>query len=210
MAGKFLTALFISLFLLVTSSTSSYAVIKTLNGQNDQDQIFTNDTNLGIISSAGIHALQWLGILPISRGGTGGSSFTNGSIPFISSGVFTEDNSNLFWDTTNFRLGIGTSTPAVTLHVNGSILSAPADGGPDDGIRLDANGDVDLQSINFLRPFGTGQISESADGNVIVSPGLSIAEGCLIMRDSDGSGVTYVTANDGVLTASATKPSICQ
>jgi hypothetical protein len=30
------------------------------------------------------------------------------------------------------------------------------------------------------------------------------------MGDDDGVGVTYVTANDGVLTASSTKPGNCQ
>lgn len=30
------------------------------------------------------------------------------------------------------------------------------------------------------------------------------------MADSDGNGVIYVTANDGVLSASTNKPSICQ
>ncbi|KKS77904.1 MAG: hypothetical protein UV74_C0002G0032 [Candidatus Woesebacteria bacterium GW2011_GWB1_43_14] len=34
--------------------------------------------------------------------------------------------------------------------------------------------------------------------------------GCIIMGDSDGSGVTYLTVNDGVLSASTTAPSACQ
>jgi hypothetical protein len=38
----------------------------------------------------------------------------------------------------------------------------------------------------------------------------SVKSGCIAMGDSDGSGVTYITANDGVLSASATKPSTCQ
>jgi len=38
--------------------------------------------------------------------------FTEGSIPFAnSSGVLTEDNSDLFWDNTNKRLGVGTNVP---------------------------------------------------------------------------------------------------
>jgi hypothetical protein len=36
------------------------------------------------------------------------------------------------------------------------------------------------------------------------------AKGCLILGDSDGDGVTYVTADDGVLSASTTKPSFCE
>ncbi len=46
---------------------------------------------------------------------TGG---TAGSIPYIGAGpVLAQNNSMLFWDATNSRLGVGTTTPTVTLHV---------------------------------------------------------------------------------------------
>lgn len=42
--------------------------------------------------------------------------FTQGSVLFAgASGVYSQNNSQLFWDNTNFRLGIGTATPAVEL-----------------------------------------------------------------------------------------------
>ena len=45
-------------------------------------------------------------------------SGTTGSVPFVGAGgTLTEDNSNLFWDDTNNRLGIGTTAPAVPLDV---------------------------------------------------------------------------------------------
>lgn len=40
--------------------------------------------------------------------------------------------------------------------------------------------------------------------------GSSSVPGCVIVGDSDGSGVTYLTVNDGTLTASTTAPSACQ
>jgi len=44
-----------------------------------------------------------------------------GSIIFSGTGGnLTEDNSNLFWDDSSNRLGIGTSTPAATIHVKSS------------------------------------------------------------------------------------------
>ena len=49
-----------------------------------------------------------------------------------------------------------------------------------------------------------------AGANSIIYVGSSVKSGCIALGDSDGSGVTYITANDGVLTASSTKPSICQ
>jgi hypothetical protein len=43
---------------------------------------------------------------------------TAGSIPFSDgSGHLEQDNPNLFWDNTNFRLGIGTNTPAQALDI---------------------------------------------------------------------------------------------
>lgn len=54
-----------------------------------------------------------------------GLSWTQGSIPFISSsGYFTQDNSNLFWDDTNDRLGIGTSSPTARIDVKGETTTA--------------------------------------------------------------------------------------
>jgi len=48
-----------------------------------------------------------------------GSSLTLGSVPFIgASGALIEDNSNLFWDDTNNRLGVGTSAPASPIDIN--------------------------------------------------------------------------------------------
>lgn len=57
-----------------------------------------------------------------------GVSWTQGSIPFInSSGFFTQNNSNFFWDNTNNRLGIGTSSPAKPLDVRGGTVLWGAD-----------------------------------------------------------------------------------
>jgi len=55
---------------------------------------------------------------------TGG---TDGSVLFIGSGVLAEDNANFFWDDTNNRLGIGTSTPLARQHtVVNAIGASPA------------------------------------------------------------------------------------
>jgi hypothetical protein len=52
-------------------------------------------------------------------GGTGTSTaFTQGSLVFAgASGVYNQNNSKLFWDNTNFRLGIGTASPNTALQV---------------------------------------------------------------------------------------------
>ncbi len=50
------------------------------------------------------------------------STMTSGSVLFAgTSGILSQDNSNLFFDDTNNRLGIGTSSPIDQLHVAGGI-----------------------------------------------------------------------------------------
>lgn len=56
-----------------------------------------------------------------AQGGTGtGTAFTAGSVVYAgTSGVYSQDNSNLFWDATNKRLGISV-TPAYKIDISGS------------------------------------------------------------------------------------------
>lgn len=50
------------------------------------------------------------------------TQLTAGSIPFINSTKdIAQNNTQLFWDATNNRMGIGTATPSSTLQVNGSF-----------------------------------------------------------------------------------------
>jgi hypothetical protein len=47
------------------------------------------------------------------------AAFTEGSIIFSSQTQLSQNNTRLFWDNTNFRLGVLTNVPAYTLDVNG-------------------------------------------------------------------------------------------
>jgi hypothetical protein len=49
-----------------------------------------------------------------------------------------------------------------------------------------------------------------AGTNSTIYVGSSIKSGCIALGDSDNDGITYITANNGTLSASSTKPSICQ
>lgn len=71
--------------------------------------------------------LGWTGTLAVSRGGTGATALTQGSVVFAgASGVYSQDNANFFWDDTNNFLGLGTATPRISpLNIRGTI-TAPA------------------------------------------------------------------------------------
>ena len=71
-------------------------------------------------STATTGAVSLAGTLGVGYGGTGtATSFTAGSVVFAgSSGVYSQNNSSFFWDNTNFRLGIGAASPAVSLAVS--------------------------------------------------------------------------------------------
>ena len=59
------------------------------------------------------------GTLPVGNGGTGtATAFTSGSVVFAgSSGVYSQNNTKLFWDNTNNRLGVNTGSPQTQLTI---------------------------------------------------------------------------------------------
>ncbi|MHB8710432.1 MAG: immunoglobulin-like domain-containing protein [Minisyncoccota bacterium] len=90
----------------------------------------------GPITTSGTLTLG--GTLAVANGGTGTSTWLTGSVPFYNGTNFTENNSNLFWDNTNKRLGIGTASPSYTLDVAGNINASTQFFGKA-GINLTAN-----------------------------------------------------------------------
>ena len=83
-------------------------------------------------STATTGAITLGGTLGVANGGTGTTTaFTAGSVVFAgASGVYSQDNANFFWDDTNNRLGIGTTSPGALLHVLGgnTRVQATTDG----------------------------------------------------------------------------------
>jgi len=71
----------------------------------------------GPITSSG--TITMAGTLDVDNGGTGTSTtFTAGSVVFAgASGVYSQNNAQLFWDNTNQRLGIGVATPGSKLDI---------------------------------------------------------------------------------------------
>lgn len=128
------------------------------------------------------------GILPYSNGGTNSAvNFTAGSVIFAGSTGFAQDNSNLFWDSTNRYLGIDTQTPTSALDVNGTAT-----------IRNGANvvaGGVYVQS--GVGNFVGAVIADRISGNTSVfTPQLTV---------SNSANVQGLTSNTTVI-ISGTNP----
>ena len=99
---------------------------------------------------------QVSGILPIANGGTAQSSFTTGYVHF---GSFSTD-SNFFWDNTNKRLGLGTTTPSLTLNVKSpsdyrvALFETASTAGP--SVQIKGSKIYELRSTNTGAGEGAG------------------------------------------------------
>lgn len=111
-----------TLLLLLATSISSWAGIPP-NKVTGQTYIQKNGVNSVNASAIDLTA-NVTGVLPSANGGTGSGAFTLGSIPFSNGTSLTQDNSKLFWNDTNFQLGIGTNTPTASLNIVGSSSTA--------------------------------------------------------------------------------------
>lgn len=110
-----------------TSITISGGVISaTTGGSGTVTSVAVSGGTTGLTTSGGpitgSGTITLAGTLIPANGGTGtATAFTQGSVVFAgTSGVYSQDNANFFWDATNHRLGIGTTSPSVPFDVNGS------------------------------------------------------------------------------------------
>lgn len=136
-------------------------------------------------------------------------SLTSGSVIFFNGTDLAQDNSNLFWDATNHRLGIGTVSPSVPLDVNGAtrirnlstgILHADSSGNLTSslvvltsevsGILPVANGGTGVSSLGTLSDAGTDGIVVTGGANSVIS-NVSLAQ-----HVADASHNGYLSSTD--------------
>ena len=134
---------------------------------------------------------------------------SEGSVFFASTnGVLTENNNQLFWDSTNNRLGIGTNSPTNKFHVTGAIRT--------EGV-LNSKGTVGQPSYRFKDDTDTGIFSPVADeirfsvggieainideisNNTTVTIKQTLALGGLVLDENNTAGT-----NGQILSATAT------
>lgn len=72
------------------------------------------------------YTLGGSGTLPVANGGTGLTSLTAGRVPFGAGTSAFGNSANFFWDSTNNRLGVLTSTPRFAVSIGTTAISASA------------------------------------------------------------------------------------
>lgn len=175
--------------------------------------------------NAGGTAPEWEDFSALAIGATV-TSGTEGSVLFVgSAGALSQDNSNFFWDDSNNRLGIGTSSPTTTLHVIGDallggnntarsltiggypyavqqlIFSGTLTSASSQGIRADGNtGELRIKSNSYITfyPLNSEAMRIASTGAVTLS---SLTNG--LVKSASGvlsnavSGTDYAPATSG-------------
>jgi len=186
-------------------STSGYMAFQgPAVGNNTTWTLPGTDGSSGqVLSTNGSAVLSWASVAATA------SALTAGSVLFgNASGQIAQDNAKLYWDDTNYRLGVGTSSPISTLDVLGSQAAFRTSAGPILAITPSgsAGGGADISSSFSaggygpltLTTSGTERMRILAAGNVSI--GASAAGGWLNVQGfssyrGDGYTVASFAAN---------------
>jgi hypothetical protein len=136
------------------------------------------------------------GTLPVGNGGTGITTLTAGYIPFGAGTSAFSNSANLFWDSTNSRLGIATTSPTQKLTVSGNVAVSSGSwfgfGGANERIVGDSTG--------FMQFFAgsTERIRISTTGNVGIATTSPQAK--FVVSNAGANGFEF-DPNGGLITS---------
>ena len=147
------------------------------------------------------------GVLPIANGGTNNSSaYTAGSVVFSDGTKLTQDNSNFYWDDSNNRLGLGTSSPGAKLQVN-SEARIVSSGGATGQLLADATdfyvGPTGAHNLR-LQANGATRLLIDSGGNIQLFASHNNASPPTNTTQTISSGTYTPTLTNGANVASST------
>lgn len=193
-----------------TASASNRGALSSTDWStfNGKQAALVSGTNIKTVGGVSLLGSGDVGTIGVTYGGTGtATAFTAGSVVFAgASGVYSQDNTNLFWDNTNKRLGIGTTAASYKLDVRGGISvsstasgSAPANGGyfgvSSSGLYMSSTGSTPLSFAiggterAWLNTTGNYVVGASNDDNINSGVGVKLRGA------STGNGVATVSAS---------------
>ena len=121
---------------IITTFASGIAALNGLTSNNQYLAVGTTGTDFNISSVSETHTFNLPTASATNRGALSSADWTtfngkfnlpsliSGSVLFSNGTTIAQDNAQFFWDDTNNRLGIGTSTPGDKLEVNGNIFAS--------------------------------------------------------------------------------------
>ena len=186
-----------NLAVLGAGSTTLESLIVTLNTSIGGTLGVTGNTNLAALG-AGSTTLASLNCSGNAIfGGLITTTFTNGSVPFITgSGDLTQNNIKLFWSNTNERLGIGTNLPTACLHIATTgvatsdyiLVQGP---GPANGMIMNNQG---LMAING-NTVSSAQLAVTSTNKGFLPPRMTQTSKLAISSPASGLIVYDTTSN---------------
>jgi hypothetical protein len=167
------------------AATAGTWTFKLPTSAGDPDQVLTTD---------GSGNTSWVD-LPSGGGGAAAigdsvGSSTAGSVLFVDgSNDLAQDNSNFYWDATNHRLGLGTTTPSAPLDISGSANGASIRGNT---YNADSNGTAAWRSTNDASRFAEFGFAGSGVGGALQNKAYVFSNtGGLAFQNGDASSFHF-------------------
>jgi len=172
----------------IADGTISNTEFQYLNGVTDniqtqfggKQETLVSGTNLKTINSTSLLGSGDISISASPSGGAGAIQFSDGS-------AFASDASNLFWDDTNKRLGVGTNTPTARVHIKGSGS-------------LSGTTSLLVQNslgTSWLQVKDDGDITNGADGNTNLKFEISPSANKYFRLTRQSTNVDFYAGNGG-------------